>query len=180
MSYVTKCLLGAAAFAALTGTAVKADVLTPGSGWDTFFYGLQAPDPSDYFQDPSGNPEDFTFTISQPTLFRVTDGFDDGDQFNITINGVDKGPTSTPTFDGTDVGTHWGSALNNPLFSHAVYLLKAGTYTVTGIAIQSPFGAGEGAVALGAVPEPATWAMMITGFMGLGLAARRRRAALAA
>ncbi|MGZ6016329.1 MAG: PEPxxWA-CTERM sorting domain-containing protein, partial [Phenylobacterium sp.] len=31
----------------------------------------------------------------------------------------------------------------------------------------------------GGVPEPATWAMMLTGFFGLGSMLRRRRAALA-
>jgi hypothetical protein len=30
------------------------------------------------------------------------------------------------------------------------------------------------------VPEPTTWAMMLTGFFGLGTTLRRRRAALAA
>jgi hypothetical protein len=35
-------------------------------------------------------------------------------------------------------------------------------------------------ISLAAVPEPATWAMMLTGFFGMGSMLRRRRAALAA
>ena len=35
------------------------------------------------------------------------------------------------------------------------------------------------AESIAAVPEPATWALMLTGFFGLGLALRRRRAGLA-
>jgi len=44
----------------------------------------------------------------------------------------------------------------------------------------TPFRGGLDEVALAAVPEPATWALMLTGFFGLGLALRRRRAGLAA
>jgi hypothetical protein len=36
-----------------------------------------------------------------------------------------------------------------------------------------------GTLSVGGVPEPATWAMMLTGFFGLGSVLRRRRAALA-
>jgi hypothetical protein len=35
--------------------------------------------------------------------------------------------------------------------------------------------AGQGAIALGAVPEPASWAMMLLGFFGLGAMLRRAR-----
>ena len=39
---------------------------------------------------------------------------------------------------------------------------------------------GLGASTLSAVPEPATWAMILSGFFGLGVVLRRRRAAMAA
>jgi hypothetical protein len=43
-----------------------------------------------------------------------------------------------------------------------------------------PIAALDGVSLTGGVPEPASWAMMITGFFGLGAMARRRRAAVAA
>ena len=39
----------------------------------------------------------------------------------------------------------------------------------------SSFGASEARRSVGAVPEPATWAMMLLGFGGIGFAMRRRR-----
>ena len=39
----------------------------------------------------------------------------------------------------------------------------------------SPFGAVIGDVSISAIPEPTTWAMMIIGFLGLGLMAYRRK-----
>jgi hypothetical protein len=59
---------------------------------------------------------------------------------------------------------------NNATFSSLG--LTVGTYTYT-------FGSGVNAdsivVQIGAVPEPSTWAMMILGFVGLGLMAYRRK-----
>ena len=40
---------------------------------------------------------------------------------------------------------------------------------------QTPFGPALDNVSISAVPEPATWAMMIIGFTGAGVAIRRRR-----
>ena len=46
-------------------------------------------------------------------------------------------------------------------------------------ATQPPFVLLDG-VSLTSVPEPATWAMLLVGFLGVGFAARRRRTAVAA
>jgi hypothetical protein len=172
--------LGAAALAALASTQVKADVLTVNGGWDTFYFGAASPDPSDYFQDLYGNTEDFQFTLTQKTAFTVVDGWWDGDQFQIFNNGVSLGVTSTPTFDGQNEADHWFAAYKNPAFSSRTWILGPGSYDITGIAVASPIGYGQGAVALGAVPEPATWAMFILGVGMLGFAARRRLSGQAA
>ncbi len=54
--------------------------------------------------------------------------------------------------------------------------LGAGTYTVRVRSFAGPNGTYSGALSLGAVPEPATWALMILGFGLIGGAIRRRKA----
>ena len=152
----------------------QATVLFPGGGWSAFsFDGVGVP-----FADS------FTFTLTAPTMFNITDAFADGDQFDIVINGVDKGATSTPLADGTSVGADYNAAFASPKFSHGSYTLGPGEYTVTGSPLLSPFGSGGGAVELVAVasgaPEPAAWAMMLIGLGGVGAAIRARRGAVPA
>ena len=175
MRSIFKGLLAAVALTALAGASAKADTLTEGGGWSTFYFlGQGSP-----FQDISGNPLAFTFTLSQPDVLRISEGYQGGDQFDVTINGVDQGPTSPTTPGFIYVGDCWTCAFYDPAdagqFTRAYYDLAAGTYTVTGIAIQSFQGNGKGAIALGAVPEPATWTMMLAGFFGLGAMVRRAR-----
>lgn len=78
--------------------------------------------------------------------------------------------------------------LNNILYSSGQFTVGATPFTfstpivsTTGIAIQwGPDGYDVGIdninFTVSAVPEPATWAMMLVGFAGLGFAARRRKA----
>ena len=54
------------------------------------------------------------------------------------------------------------------------------SYSVAGGASYGPTRLGSVAVSSGAVPEPATWTMMLIGFGGLGSLLRRRRALVAA
>jgi hypothetical protein len=72
----------------------------------------------------------------------------------------------------------------NPWTSYSVSLgtLPVGTYLIRFAETdnQAPLTMGVDNVSITATPEPSTWAMMIAGFAGLGLIARRRRAALAA
>ncbi len=156
-----------------TGVA-QATVLFSGGGWSAFnFGGVGVP-----FADT------FTFTLTAPATFNITDAFADGDQFDVIINGVDKGATSTPLSDGTGIGADYDAAFASPKFSHASYTLGPGDYTVTGSPLLSPFGDGGAAVELvasaGGVPEPAAWAMMLIGLCSVGGAIRARRGALLA
>jgi hypothetical protein len=178
-------LLGAAAALAVASTAAKADVLVLNGGWDTFYFqgaNINAnPPTTSPFQDLSANPLEFDFTLSGPAFLKVTDAFYTGDRFDITINGVDQGPTSPRTFDVVYTDS-FDSAFHNPSFSSAYYYLPDGSYTVTGLAINSPYGSGAGGIELSSnIPEPAGWALMLTGLAGVGgMARNRRRAATAA
>jgi hypothetical protein len=62
------------------------------------------------------------------------------------------------------------SAFLDPLFSIDPNFAGASNYS-----IETSFGIGN---AVGAVPEPSTWAMMIFGFAGVGFTAYRRKSKL--
>jgi len=162
------------ALSAIGTSPTKADVLVVGGGWDTFsFNGVGSP----LLGFPSGSP-DFTFTLTSPATFKVTDAFVDSDQFAISINGATAVDTSVPANDGTNFGANYDAAFASPLFSHAAFDLAPGTYDITGSAVLAPFEGGSGAVELvanSAAPEASTWTMMILGFLGLGFMAYRRK-----
>lgn len=82
--------------------------------------------------------------------------------------------TSGPTFlDGSGVRFNAG-AFQNIAFFHQDNV-PATEYRINGNGTISAFGtATSGPLAAGAVPEPATWAMMMLGFGMLGFALRRR------
>jgi hypothetical protein len=192
MRNIIKGMLAAAALTALTSAPALANsvALTNGGGWYQAFF--STPDTS--FQDANGNDLDFTFTLTKTTTLLVADGGFSGDEFDVVINGVDAGDTSASIFDGKDVeygpptDDHecFSCAVYDPAyntsFSHGAFVLGAGTYDVTGSVLiggqsggSDAFGAGAFGIALGGVPEPATWAMMLTGFFGLGAVLRRSR-----
>jgi hypothetical protein len=179
MRNITKGLLGAVALTVLVGVpAAKADIAMPTGVWEVFDFG-PAGVTSGYWQDLSGSPLTYTFTVVSHAVLTVTDGYFNGDQFDVNINGVNT-DTSATSFTGAYEGDNWAAASVNPAFSHSHYSLGAGTYTVTGYAIETPFfGVGAGALLLG-VPEPATWAMMLVGFGAVGAAMRKARRTSAA
>ena len=78
-----------------------------------------------------------------------------------------------------------GTALGGSLDAMLGATFLAGSNTLTFTYSGTAQGLGDEAwgldrVTAGAVPEPATWAMLITGFGMVGFAARRRSAAIAA
>ncbi|HEX4183565.1 MAG TPA: PEP-CTERM sorting domain-containing protein [Caulobacteraceae bacterium] len=183
MRGIFKGLLAAAAVAALAGAPARANTTIPlidGGGWSTFdFLGAGST-----FQDLDGNTIDFTFTLTSKNIVRITDGFQGGDQFEIFINNADAGPTSASIPGFVYAGDCWSCAYFDPAYStgftRGSFDLGPGTYDIEGFVIQSPYGAGQGAIELGAVPEPASWVMMLLGFIGLGALLRRTRRTVAA
>ena len=179
MRSMLKGILTAATLTGLTAAPAMADeVFVPISDngiWNTFYFqgfGSQ-------FQDLSGDPLDFTFTLDHPDILTVTDGYFAGDQFDVAIAkapvSITLAPTSTPGDPNDYVGDDWTAAVRDPNFSSMVFYLGAGSYQVSGSDFLSPFGAGEGALRLGAIPEPATWASMLLGFGAIGATMRRSR-----
>lgn len=154
--------------------------------------GLAAPIPLDggwqYFafgDVGSSFGQTFDFTLADSAEFKITDVNYDGDQFQIYINAVSQGLTSAPANDGTYF-TDPNLAFASPLFSHGSYILGPGSYSISGTVVASPYGSGHAFAELvsyqmpdpdptpAAVPEPATWAMMLVGFGAIGFTLRRK------
>jgi hypothetical protein len=181
-----KLAMVAAASAAVVGIASGAHAavvnLGPGDGW--------------FVQDQNMNTGDFfndSYLATATEAVRITDLFVVSDQFGVYVNGVHwfdtpamadwnalgaSGPFQSPPYL-SDPNAAWASGL----FSGATIVLKAGdVLSLTDIHIPpqdngAPFP--DGTVAVKAVPEPATWAMMLIGLGGLGAVLRRSRKGLA-
>lgn len=166
---VANLLAGAVACITMFGAgAASAATLPLDGGWQYISFDGAGSDVTPTFQ----------FSLTSTARFDITDAYFDGDQFEVTINGISQGLTSTPTNDGTFADVD--EAFSSPLFSHGSYLLGPGDYTVSATAFLSPYGSGGGAarlVSAGAVPEPASWALMLGGFGLVGGAMRSRRKA---
>ncbi len=150
---------------AMTTTAIPAD-----GSWNSFYFGDVGSTLLDDFAFNSPNEQAFSFTLTRDGVLRVTDAGLPGDQFQIVLNGSPLGNTSSVAAGSADQGVDFAGAYVNPLFSHGEWSLHAGSYTVRGVVLASPDGAGIGALAV-AVPEPTSLALLLG---GLALLARRR------
>ena len=127
---------------------------------------LSAPDPS------------WTFTLpSTGGTLTVVDGFQSGDQFNVTDGGTSLGETSASP-PGADCGRDITACLDNPAVSRGVFSLAAGDHAINGTVIGSPFQSGGGFFEIvpnnNPVPEPTSIALFASGLLALCLAACRR------
>jgi len=135
-----------------------------------------------------GSPLSFSFTIaagSIGTLTVVDAGFA-GDTFAITNFGTVIGNTSgvaSGTVDGP-LQFDFDAALADPAYSHGVFTLGAGSYSISGALLQSvlddggaALGATDGALRLSVspVPEPAGAPLLLAGLAAVALLARRRK-----
>jgi len=91
----------------------------------------------------------------------------------MTISWYDGNPTETILINGTSYTLVQGLQTLN------VNLANVSSVTITGVPSNSGYWLMDN-VSYNGVPEPATWAMMLMGFGGLGAMMRSRRRALAA
>lgn len=158
-------------------------ILPPYSAQEGFFFAVMSGDLQ--FEDPDTNVVKLTQTFST-TGGRLTGfaAFLSGDYAPYLDFGYLKisGVGLSQTLFASDVGlvgdygqTGWQTFGVNLLAGD--YTIEAGIANV-GDDLQSSFLLLDG-FAIGAIPEPATWAMMLAGFFGVGATLRRRRAVLA-
>ena len=199
--FIAACTLLAAAFAApahATAVALTTDATQAAYGaWNAFNvsdsdatdFGIGWIDNANTNSAGFGSPLSFTFTLTAAqvgTLTVVDAGFA-GDTYQVTNLGSVLGMTSTvapATYPNvTNAGIDFDAAYANPAFSHSVFTLGAGTYSISGALAQSvvaadgsPLNASVGAVSLtvAPIPEPSTYAMLLAGLGFVGLLARRR------
>jgi hypothetical protein len=170
------------ALSAATMPARAADNLTLGT-WYAFSFG-ENNTPLVGGGTPGTNPNGalapdptWTITLSAPARFTVTDVEESGDQFTFYNNGNLLGTTSDPVAFASFVGECIACALADPNFSHGVFMLPAGTANLTGT-FDGIVGFGQGDFlleSLSAVPEPSTWAMLLTGLGSVGVMLRLKR-----
>ena len=173
----------ALAGALCVGTSANATTLTLDDGWQPFSFS----------DGGSAWSEDFTFTLLDTAYFAVTDAFCAGDQFEFTVNGTVEGVTSVPFYDGTCTGptstTDADAAFASSVWSSGEIELGAGDYTISGIAVLSPFGQGAAFVQLSStslggpviapptspVPLPAGGLLLVAGLGGMAALRRRKK-----
>jgi hypothetical protein len=129
---------------------------------------------------------DYVATIS--ATVQITDLYVPGDNYTVFDNGVLVGSTNaadcTTLTDGCTVfGPYWqadpATAYGLSQFAHFSFFAAAGdTITIRAKSIANGFD--DSSVAITQVPEPATWAMLLAGFAGLGLLGYRKSRKLAA
>ena len=131
------------------------------------------------------------FTFTGPATLDIQDLFNDGDKFQVFVDGVSVGMTSSPTNDGTLCGNDPLSCVGNSKFSSGAFVISgAGNHTISISVIQESTvgtetdeaaleligsGGGGGGGGGGGVPEPTTFSLMALGLGGLLLGWRARR-----
>lgn len=179
--------VSSAASAQLAGTKVNGSLTFSGAPANYF-------DPVNFFVPSSGYGNSSSpngVTIGSGTEF----GFDDGFNLN-TADFTDTQLiiTDLPSGDFNDNPLEMQFTTLTPGAFTGLSLVSSDftglTYNLTGDTITIDWTGGDVAtnqqltavfnILPGAVPEPATWAMMLLGFAGIGIAARRRQRTLRA
>jgi hypothetical protein len=163
--------LAVAALLLLAPVASNAAPIAIGSGWEAFTFGAPGSSFSRTFE--------FTVGAGEAASLRVTDAFLAGDRFAIFGNFFSLlGFTSTPTGLGQNIDADYDAAFADARWSSGQWILGAGSYSVRGITLLSPFGAGGGALRVDrvAVSEPSALVLLaLAGFAGFFFLRRRQQ-----
>lgn len=139
-----------------------------------------------------GSPLNFNFTIAAGFVGHLTvvDASFAGDTFSVFNNGQLLGTTASVPVQvygsAPDVGYDYDAALQSSAFSHGVFTLSAGAYSISGALAQSlmiddgmgglsPLNATAGAIKLSVspVPEPSSLALVFAALGVTWLVSRR-------
>lgn len=129
----------------------------------------------------SGNTDTFGFFTQDGTANNYT-----GDKFTLRINFTSPGGVTGPDFFADLIGSVGGAGGDNGGVnvsfapSTQIFHSSIGDFTlhINDVAVSGTTGVAApitGYFQMTGVPEPATWAMMLLGFGGIGLTMRRRR-----
>lgn len=124
----------------------------------------------------------FTFTLNNAGSLTVVDGGFGGDEYQVTVNGVDYFTHALLAPSAHSVGTDFDAALlDSDNFSYLTLALNPGTYTVTGqmhVSVTdemgNPLNASVGALRVSEVPVPAAAWLLGSGLLALAARLRRR------
>ena len=195
---------GAAGAATFTNGSFENASVDPGSSFVTLLAGSTAidgwvvqPESIDYiggyWQAEDGNrsidlsgdaaggiAQTFDTVLGQSYLvkFFLAGNPDGGTGAKLAVTSATGGPAKTSEFDVT--GSNSRTAMGWQAYSYVFTATGASTTLTFSSATPTPYGPALDNVSVGAVPEPAQWALMLVGFGGLGATLRRRRAVAAA
>lgn len=158
---------------ALAGST-NATALLAGTGWQA--------DQVPVANAPStASPVTFTVGAGKTDIFSLSDATAAGDVFTVTINGLITAMSTLsnyPTpFDNTlgPAAATFGPAWLNSAFGHLQLTFAPGSYSLSITDNKGPAAFGDRLDLLSAVPEPATWAVMLLGFGAIGSSIRSTR-----
>ena len=181
---IKKSLLAAALLSAFVAQAEAATLVSDGA-WNTFDVDDLTSDSGnlEWIDSNDGSPLSFNFTLPVSAYLRVVDGGFAGDRFNVFDNGNLLGETSAAVNSyPASLGLDFDQAYADPNFSHGMYLLEAGSHSITGALSVSALddtnaalNATVGAVSLTSVPIPAAAWLYLSGTALMGFVSRRRK-----